>query len=133
MAVTRDRTGAILPTKSRRERIVPLGDDINARLRRYRMASQRSADGERAFPRSHRRAWEQVRSAAGADGLRAHDLRHTAATFWLAAGLAVHAVADLLGHTDATLVLSLYGHALPRERASAGERLEAWRAAQRAT
>ena len=73
-----------------------------------------------------------MRTAARLPTLRVHDLRHTAATFWLAAGLTVHAVADLLGHTDATLVLSLYGHALPRERASAGDRLAAWRAAQRA-
>ncbi|WP_217915656.1 tyrosine-type recombinase/integrase [Miltoncostaea marina] len=61
-----------------------------------------------------------------------HDLRHTAATFWLAAGLTVHAVAELLGHVDAALVLRLYGHALPAEVSTAGERMEAWRAGQRA-
>ncbi len=71
-------------------------------------------------------------AAAGLAGLRVHDLRHTAATFWLAAGPTVHAVAALLGHTDAHLVLSLYGHALPAEHASAGQVLDAWRAAQRA-
>jgi hypothetical protein len=52
-------------------------------------------------------------------------------TLWLAAGLTVHAVAELLGHVDAALVLRLNGHALPREVATAGDRLEAWRGAQR--
>ena len=61
------------------------------------------------------RAWERVREAAGLPGLRVHDLRHTAAAFWLTAGLTVHAVAELLGHVDAALVLRLYGHALPAE------------------
>lgn len=131
VAITRDRTGALVTTKSRRERTVPLGPELVARLRRYRMAAPRSADGAPAFWRSHRRAWEQVREGAGIPDLHVHDLRHTAATFWLAAGLTVHAVADLLGHTDAALVLRLYGHALPAEVATAGERMEAWRADQR--
>jgi integrase len=29
-------------------------------------------------------------------------MRHSAATWWLAAGLTVHVVADLLGHADPT-------------------------------
>jgi len=62
---------------------------------------------------------------------RWHDLRHTAATFWLAAGLTVHAVAELLGHEDATLVLKLYGHALPQEKSTAGEVMDAFMRAAR--
>ncbi len=69
------------------------------------------------FWRSHRCAWEQVRAEAGIPVLRIHDLRHSAATFWLAAGLRVHAVAALLGHVDAALVLRLYGHAYRPRRA----------------
>jgi integrase len=95
------------------------------------MTCPRSADGEPVFWRSHRRAWEQVRTAAGITELRVHDLRHTAATFWLSAGLSVHAVGQLLGHADAGLTLRLYGHALPQETATAADRLESWRAAQR--
>lgn len=129
---TRDRTGEIVDTKSRRPREVPLGADLVARLRLYRMTAPRSADGARVFWRSHRRAWEQVRTAAGIPELRVHDLRHTCATFWLAAGLSVHAVGKLLGHADAGLTLRLYGHALPQETSSAADRLEAWREAQRA-
>ena len=51
-------------------------------------------------------------------------MRHSTATWWLAAGLTVHEVADLLGHANPTLVIRRYGHALPRQRATAGDRLE---------
>ena len=60
-----------------------------------------------------------------------HDCRHAYATHMLAAGLGAHAVARLLAHSNAGLVLSRYGHALPDELASAGETLSAWRAARR--
>ena len=75
--------------------------------------------------------WERVRARAGlSEPLPTiHSLRHTAAAWWLASGLTVHAVAELLGHADPTLVIKLYGHALPSERSTAGERLEAFLAA----
>ncbi len=128
---TLDRTGVLVLPKSRRPRVIHLGPELTQRLREYRLACGRPGDGERVFVGSHRRAWEHVREEVGIPGLRIHDLRHTAAAFWLAGGLTIHAVAELLGHTDATLVLRLYGHALPSEVASAAERLEAWRAEQR--
>jgi integrase len=59
-----------------------------------------------------------------------HDARHAFATHALAAGLTAHAVAELLGHADAALVTRRYGHALPDELASAGERLSSWRKAR---
>jgi integrase len=42
-----------------------------------------------------------------------HDLRHHYASVLLAAGESVVAVAERLGHDDASLVLSTYGHLLP--------------------
>jgi integrase len=62
---------------------------------------------------------------------RFHDLRHTYATHALASGLREHVVAAILGHADAKLVWNRYGHALPDEVASAGERLAAWREERR--
>jgi integrase len=43
-------------------------------------------------------------------------LRHTFATLALAAGASVHEVASAMGHTSPQLVLSTYGHALPKRR-----------------
>ena len=42
-----------------------------------------------------------------------HDLRHHFASVLLASGQSVVAVAELLGHENATLVLTTYGHLLP--------------------
>jgi hypothetical protein len=44
-------------------------------------------------------------------------------------------VAELLGHSDATLVLRLYGHALPQDASRAGDVMDALRreAAEAAT
>ena len=46
-------------------------------------------------------------------GTTSHDLRHHYASVLLAAGESVVAVAEILGHENATLVLSVYGHLLP--------------------
>jgi integrase len=60
---------------------------------------------------------------------RFHDTRHAYATHALAAGLSAHAVARLLGHSDAGLVWRRYGHALPDELARAADAVAAFRAA----
>ena len=59
-----------------------------------------------------------------------HAMRHSTASWWLAAGMTEAEVAELLGHADATLIRRVYGHALPARRATAGERLEAFLADQ---
>lgn len=46
-------------------------------------------------------------------GTGTHDLRHHYASVLLAAGESVVAVAERLGHDDASLVLSVYGHLMP--------------------
>jgi integrase len=124
-----------IDTKSREHRAVPLGRETIARLRRWRLASPRSLEADPVFPEHPRYGWQRARKAAvlAPPAPRFHDLRHTCAVHWLAAGLTVHAVAELLGHADASLVLRTYGHALPSEVATAGDRLEAWRAGRIAT
>jgi integrase len=54
-----------------------------------------------------------VRSAGLPLGTTSHDLRHHYASVLLAAGESVVAVAERLGHENATLVLTTYGHLLP--------------------
>lgn len=46
-------------------------------------------------------------------GTTSHDLRHHSASVLLAAGESVVAVAERLGHENATLVLKTYGHLMP--------------------
>lgn len=44
--------------------------------------------------------WETAREAAGLDGLHLHDLRHSAASFMINAGIDLFAVGRILGHAD---------------------------------
>ncbi len=46
-------------------------------------------------------------------GTSSHDLRHHFASVLLAAGESVVAVAEWLGHDNATLILTVYGHLMP--------------------
>jgi len=57
-----------------------------------------------------------------------HDLRHTAATTLLTAGVDVRTAAGVLGHASPSLTLLTYAHLMPEARRDAvdrlGERLE---------
>lgn len=49
---------------------------------------------------SLRHAWDLVRSKAGLDDVRIHDLRHTFASLGIASGLTLEQVGQLLGHSS---------------------------------
>jgi integrase len=59
--------------------------------------------------------------------LRVHDLRHTAASLWIASGASVKVVQQQLGHKTASMTLDVYGHLLPDELDTQAERLDALR------
>jgi integrase len=59
------------------------------------------------------RIWRAARSAAGAEHVDFHDLRHTFASTLLSEGVSVKAVADWLGHASPTVTLSTYAHLMP--------------------
>ncbi len=54
--------------------------------------------------------WSAATAAAGLQGFRVHDLRHTAASVWLAAGADPKVVQRVLGHASAAMTMDLYGH-----------------------
>jgi integrase len=58
-------------------------------------------------------AWREHRAAAGIRPGRLHDVRHTAATHLLTAGVPVHVVAARLGHSSPVITLNTYAHVLP--------------------
>ncbi len=47
------------------------------------------------------------------EGLRIHDLRHTAVALWIAAGATPNEIARRAGHASVVTVLDRYGHLLP--------------------
>jgi len=62
----------------------------------------------------------------GLSGHRFHDFRHTHATHLLEAGVAVHEVADRLGHSTPTTTLAIYSHVLKGMKSRAGEAADAF-------
>lgn len=89
------------------------------RVGRYVVAST-SAGTARERPRSDlNRPWRAVRVAAGLPELRIHDLRHSAAAVGAGAGLSLHQIGGLLGHTQARTTAK-YAHlaADPQRRAA---------------
>jgi integrase len=54
--------------------------------------------------------WTDALEAIGRPSLRPHDLRHTAASVWLAAGADPKVVQRVLGHASAAMTMDLYGH-----------------------
>ena len=59
--------------------------------------------------------WRRAVKAAGAAGLRYHDLRHTYASTLLSSGVSIKAVADWLGHSSPVVTLSTYAHLMPAD------------------
>lgn len=59
------------------------------------------------------RVWLRTRAAAGLDGLRVHDLRHTHAAWLISDGTPLPAVQRRLGHTSISITSDLYGHLMP--------------------
>ena len=52
------------------------------------------------FYQDIKKPWQNVRAAAGLGDLRIHDLRHSAASFMINAGVDLFAVGKILGHAD---------------------------------
>jgi hypothetical protein len=59
------------------------------------------------------------------DGLRIHDLRHTAVALWIAAGANPKEVAARAGHASVSFTLDRYGHLYSEADLTLRERLEA--------
>ncbi|MFD1055868.1 tyrosine-type recombinase/integrase [Terrabacter terrigena] len=112
------RTGAVIEratTKSGRSRLVPLSDLVRPVVESW--AENREPDGL-LFPapeggylsaQNWRRAVHWTTTGLGR---RPHDLRHTAASLWIAAGVDIKTVSSWLGHSTAKLTLDTYGHLL---------------------
>jgi integrase len=71
------------------------------------------------------RVWRPATTNAGLDGLRIHDLRHTAVALWIAAGTNPKEVVARAGHTSVSFTLDRYGHLCPESDAALRGRLDA--------
>lgn len=113
---TSGRTGAVIlrsTTKGGRSRVVPLTDLVRPVV--LARAVGREPD-DLIFPATedgflHGPNWRRtVDWDATGRGRRPHDLRHTAASLWICAGVDIKTVSSWLGHSSTKLTLDTYGH-----------------------
>lgn len=71
------------------------------------------------------RHFKKILTEAGLPPIRLYDLRHTAATLSLAAGVPVKVVSEMLGHSGVALTLDVYSHVLPHMQEEAVQRVAA--------
>ena len=57
--------------------------------------------------------------------IRLYDLRHTAATIALAAGVSPKIISEQLGHASVAFTLDVYSHVLPHMQDAAAEKVQA--------
>lgn len=106
--------------KNKRARTVPLISDVVPIIDRWATGKDHSDwlfSAPRGGPLSEgnwKRSvrWTAATRAIGLPGFRVHDLRHTAASIWLAAGADPKVVQRILGHATAAMTMDLYGHLL---------------------
>ena len=71
------------------------------------------------------KAFQRLLRQAGLPRVRFHDLRHTAATLMLTAGVHPKIVSERLGHASVSITLDTYSHVLPSLQQEAAERMDA--------
>ena len=126
-----DGTVFVDSLKNKRSRTVPLVPELVPLVRRWAAGKTKDAwlfSAPKGGPLNEgnwKRAvrWEEATKAIGRPGLRVHDLRHTAASLWLAAGADPKVVQRILGHGSAAMTLDLYGHLVDRNLWEAAQRV----------
>jgi integrase len=84
----------------------------------------RTATGAPLKQRAVKREFRRVLKAAGLRPIRLYDLRHTAATLAVAAGVSVKVISEQLGHASISFTLERYSHVLPSIQDEAAARVE---------
>jgi integrase len=72
-----------------------------------------------------RQEFRPLLNRAGLPAIRFHDLRHTAATLMLEAGIHPKVVSEMLGHSQVSITLDLYSHVTPNMQQQAAAAMDA--------
>lgn len=129
------RYGQFTPTKTGREKVAELPDELVTALKPWALACPKATglvfpnrrnngplQGKRlldAFQRA-------VKDAGIPAGVRLHDARHTFVTLLLADGSPAADVAKAAGHSTPSTTMRYYAHAMPVERLGSSDRLAAF-------
>ncbi len=129
------------PKTERSRRVVPLPRSAVAALRahRLRQTAERLASGPAwqdtglvfatevgtlLEPRNVLRRFDALARRADLPGVTLHTLRHSAASFLLAAGTHTKVVQEHLGHSSYAITADIYSHVAPSQAREAADRLD---------
>ncbi len=65
--------------------------------------------------------YRRITIGTGLSGLRFHDLRHSAGSILIAAGISIPVVSEILGHADPAVTMRVYAHALKNSQSAAAD------------
>jgi integrase len=124
--------------RSRSCRVIKLQNWIVALLRDLHTTTSANNSCSEAFDVVFKTVWgepinsdslakhfKSILEVAGLPRIRLYDLRHTAATLALAAGVPPKVVSEQLGHASAAFTLDTYAHVLPHMQDEATAKVEA--------
>jgi len=120
----------IFETKSGKERVIPMVSIVkNIILKRESLKGQSEYvfhKNERPLTQNYisRNFKRGVRKAGLSERLHFHSTRHTAASWMLMAGIGIHTVKEILGHSSTELIDKVYGHLSDRYKQSEMSKLE---------
>ncbi len=84
-----------------------------------------TSTGAPVNPNNVTRSYNRLMILAGVPRIRVHDLRHTAATLLLRAGVQPKLVSERLGHASVGITMDLYSHVTPDMQDAAAEAMSA--------
>jgi integrase len=123
------------PTKTHQDRVIILPGILRDRLAAHLADRVSDAADAFVFPDNaggalrnsnwRARVWKPACEISGMpDGLRIHDMRHTAASLLVSSGANVKAVQRHLGHASAAMTLDRYSHLFTDDLEALADRLE---------
>jgi integrase len=123
------------PKTEKGRRLVELPDFAVAALREHRNRSVASihptawvfantSGGPLRKSNFLRRSFKPLLKRAGLPPIRFHDLRHTAASLMLTAGIHPKVVQERLGHSSISMTLDTYSHLIPSLQREAADQLD---------
>jgi integrase len=133
---TLSRQGTREAVKTKRgRRIVPLPKEAARLVKEQMLARAKGAQfvfcapsgkAWRNLSNFYRRVWIPAREAVGLTELKFHDLRHTYASFMIAAGVHPKVLQELMGHASIAVTMDTYGHLFDGQTRLAVDALERW-------
>ena len=84
-------------------------------------------DGRPIYPTTPAHVWYRIMEKHGLPRIRLHDLRHTAATLLIEAGVDLKTVQERLGHSKYTTTADIYAHVTEKMKKRTADYLEKFR------